>query len=144
MTDTAHKPVPTAVAASEPPYEYAPPYPGADHIVSYEESLPVELRRIMTTGTAWFAGAIIAVGVPLAGLLAAGWRPHDMPLLAAAVWWVGSALTMLGIAGFAWAGCPVLAWPAPQAYRQKSICIRGGVGLFLAGTVLTAVAVLSV
>lgn len=128
MTDTAQK---TAAAEST-------------DLLAYEESMPVELRRIMTTGTVWFAAAIIAVGLPLAGLLASGWRPHDLPLIAAAVWWVGSALTMIGIAGFAWAGCPVLAWPAPIAYRQKSISIRGGVGLFFAGTVLTAVAVLSV
>lgn len=127
MTDTAQK---TAVPQHD--------------LIAHEESLPVELRRIMTTGTTWFAAAIIAVGVPLAGLLASGWRPHDMPLIAAAVWWLGSALIMLAIAGFAWAGCPVLAWPAPVAYRQKSICIRGGVGLYFAGTVLAAVAVLSV
>ena len=137
MTDTAQK-------TASPAYEYAPAHRRTAELIAYEESLPVELRRINRTGTIWFASAIIAVGIPLAGLLAAGWRPHDLPLVAAAAWWVGSALTMLGIAGFAWAGCPVLAWPAAQAYRQKSLCIRGGVGLYFAGTVIAAVAMLSV
>jgi hypothetical protein len=38
----------------------------------------------------------------------------------------------------------VLAWPVPIADRQKSICIRGGIMLYLVGTVTSAIAVLSV
>jgi hypothetical protein len=109
-----------------------------------EESTVAELRRIDFTGTMWFGAAIIAVGIPLAGLLATGWRPADLPLPAEIAWWVGAAFTFIGIAGFGWAGCPVLAWPVPVANRQKSICIRGGVGLYLAGTIIALIAVLSV
>jgi hypothetical protein len=108
-----------------------------------EESVVAELRRINFTGTIWFAAAIIAVGVPLSGLFASGWPPNDLPLLAEAVWWVGSALTIIGIAGFGWSGCPVLAWPVPIADKQKSITIRGGILLFMVGTVIASIAVLS-
>ncbi|MEP6478807.1 MAG: hypothetical protein ABJB03_05415 [Rhodoglobus sp.] len=109
-----------------------------------DESVVGELRRIVFTGTIWFAAAIIASGIPLAGLLAAGWRPADMPMVPEIVWWVGAALALIGVAGLGWAGCPVLAWALPIAERQKSICIRGGVGLYLIGTVAAGVAILSV
>lgn len=109
-----------------------------------DESVVGELRRTVFTGTVWFAAAIIASGIPLAGLLAAGWRPADLPIVPETVWWVGSALALIGIAGFGWAGCPILAWALPIAQRQKSICIRGGIGLYLIGTVAAGVAILSV
>lgn len=112
--------------------------------IAQEESSIAELRRINFTGTIWFAAAIVAVGVPLSGLLAQGWRPADLPLMAEVAWWVGAAFTLLGIAGFGWSGCPVLAWPALVAERQKSITIRGGVGLYVAGTVISLIAILSV
>ena len=115
-----------------------------DEDFAAEESTVAELRRIDFTGTMWFAAAIIAIGIPLSGLISSGWRPTDLPLPAEVAWWVGAALTFIGIAGFAWAGCPVLAWPVPVANRQKSICIRGGVGLYLAGTVIASIAVLTV
>ena len=108
-----------------------------------EESTVAELRRINFTGTAWFGAAIIAVGIPLAGLLGQGWRPYDLPVPAEIAWWVGAAFTLLGIAGFAWSGCPVLAWPVRVAERQKSITIRGGVALYLIGTVVSLIAILS-
>lgn len=109
-----------------------------------EESTVAELRRIDFTGTIWFAAAIIAVGVPLAGLLSQGWRPADLPVPAEIAWWVGAAFTLIGIAGFGWSGCPVLAWPVPVAERQKSITIRGGVALYLVGTVVSLIAILAV
>lgn len=109
-----------------------------------EESVTAELKRIDFTGTIWFAAAIIASGIPLAGLLSTGWRPGDMPLGAEIAWWVGSALAFIGTAGFGWAGCPVLAWPIAVADRQKSICIRGGIALYLFGSVIASIAVLSV
>jgi len=112
--------------------------------IAQEESSIAELRRINFTGTIWFAAAIVAVGVPLAGLLGQGWRPADLPLPAEVAWWVGAAFTLLGIAGFGWSGCPVLAWPALVAERQKSITIRGGIGLYIAGTVISLIAILSV
>jgi hypothetical protein len=85
--------------------------------------------------------SVIAAGIPLAGLLGSGWRPADLPTLAAGVWWVGVSLAFVGTAGFAWAGCPVLSWEIPVATRQKSICIRGGVMLYMFGTAAAAVAV---
>lgn len=108
-----------------------------------DESITAELRRIVFTGTIWFAAAIVAAGVPLSGLLSAGWRPSDLPPAAEVVWWVGAALALIGTAGFGWAGCPVLAWGLPVADWQKSISIRGGVALFLIGTVAASVAVLA-
>ena len=113
---------------------------GPDH----EESVTAELKRIDFTGTIWFAAAIIASGIPLAGLLSTGWRPGDLPLGAEIVWWVGSAFAFIGIAGFGWSGCPVLAWPIAIADRQKSITIRGGIALYLFGSVAASIAVLSV
>lgn len=121
---------------------YDLPRPVDDY--SEEESVVAELRRIDFTGTIWFAASIIAVGLPLAGLLSQGWRPADLPLPAEITWWVGAALTMIGIAGFGWSGCPVLAWPVPIADKQKSITIRGGILLFIVGTVASSIAVLSV
>ncbi|CAN5304709.1 hypothetical protein BH09ACT5_BH09ACT5_11470 [soil metagenome] len=108
-----------------------------------EESTVAELRRIDFTGTIWFGAAIIAVAIPLTGLLAQGWRPYDLPVAGEVAWWVGAALTLLGVAGFAWSGCPVLAWPVRVAERQKSITIRGGVALYLVGTVVSLIAILS-
>lgn len=109
-----------------------------------EESTVAELRRIDFTGTIWFGAAIIAVGIPLAGLLGQGWRPADLSMPAEVAWWIGAAFTLIGIAGFGWSGCPVLAWPVRVAERQKSITIRGGVALYLAGTVISLIAILSV
>ena len=106
-----------------------------------DESVVAELRRIDFSGTIWFAAAIIAAGIPLAGLLGSGWRPADLPTLAAGVWWIGVSLAFVGTAGFAWAGCPVLSWEIPVADRQKSICIRGGVVLYMVGTAAASVAV---
>lgn len=108
-----------------------------------EESTVAELRRINFTGTVWFAAAIVAVGVPLAGLLGQGWRPVDLPVPAEIAWWFGAALTIIGIAGFGWSGCPVLAWAVPVAERQKATTIRAGIVLYLAGTVISLVAILA-
>ena len=54
------------------------------------------------------------------------------------------AITLIGIAGFAWAGCPILAWDAETAQKQKQLSIRGGVLLYFIGTVVAGVAVLAV
>lgn len=130
-------------ATQDTPEHDTPEHDTAEEYAA-EESTVAELRRIDFTGTLWFGAAIIAVGVPLAGLLSQGWRPADLPGAAEIAWWVGAALTVIGIAGFAWSGCPVLAWPVPIAERQKSITIRGGVALYLAGTVISLIAILAV
>jgi len=118
------------------------PAPTTDAIAEVE-SMAEEIRRTLFSGTIWFAAAIIATGIPLAGLLGQGWRPSDLPVPAEVVWWLGAALALIGTAGFAWAGCPILAWEAPTAQRQKSICIRGGVALYLIGSAAASVAVLA-
>jgi hypothetical protein len=101
-----------------------------------------ELRRIDFTGTIWFAAAAIASALALAGLLVSGWRPHDLPPIAAIAWWTGSGCVVLGIAAFAWAGCPVLNSDVSTADRIKSLCIRWGVVLFMAGAVVASLAIL--
>ena len=103
-----------------------------------------ELRRIGLVGTVWFTAALVAIGIPLEGLLNSGWRPGDLPALAEISWWLGAALTSLGLFGFAWAGCPVWGWGAESSARQKSISIRLGVAFFLAGAVISFVAIMSV
>lgn len=115
----------------------------SDGDVTREESTVAELRRIDFTGTIWFEAAIVAAAIPLAGLLSQGWRPADLGGPGSAVWWTGAALMSIGMVAFAWAGCPVLAWPVPIADHQKSICIRGGTGLYLVGTLITLVIVLA-
>jgi hypothetical protein len=109
-----------------------------------DESDSAELRRTLYSGTVWFAAAVISAAIPLAGLFAADWRPADLPLPAALAWWVGAAIALVGVAGLGWAGCPVLAWDAQTALKQKRLCIRGGMVLFLVGTVAAGVAVLAV
>ena len=136
--------MPVATENNPPARDKSPSIPDAITGDVDDESTVAELRRIDFTGTIWFAAAIIAVGVPLSGLLSQGWRPSDLPAAAEVAWWVGAAFTVIGIAGFGWAGCPVLAWPVPIADRQKSICIRGGIMLYLVGTVTSAIAVLTV
>ena len=112
--------------------------------LAFEESTVGELRRIGRAGVVWFTASIIAVGIPLEGLLSTGWRPIDLGSVAEVVWWLGAALTAIGVFGFAWAGCPVWGWGAERSLRQKSLSIRGGVAFFLSGVILASVAVLSV
>lgn len=102
------------------------------------------LRHVVFTGTVWFVGAVVAVLLPLSGLLASGWRPADLPGPAEAVWWFGSAVTLAGVVGIAWAGCPVVSATPARAAVRKSITIRAGIALVLAGFVIaTATALLS-
>jgi MFS family permease len=102
-----------------------------------------ELSRIGFTGTIWFAAAVIGAGVPLAGLLARGWRPHDLPEGAEFVWWIGFALILIALGSLAWAGCPVLRTDVPSADRQKSVWIRVGVVAFMIGAAAATLAVLA-
>ena len=105
-------------------------------------SLAAELNRIDFTGTIWFGATAIASTVPLAILLASGWRPGDLSPILAAVWWLGAVATASGIAALAWAGCPVLGFSMTEADRQKSLCIRLGTLLYIAGTIVAGAAIL--
>jgi hypothetical protein len=120
------------------------PEPGDGVNQADPRSDSAELRRIDFTGTIWFAAAAIASALALAGLLDSGWRPQDMPPVAAIAWWTGSGCVVLGIAAFAWAGCPVLNSDVSTADRIKSLCIRWGVVLFMAGAVVASLAILLV
>lgn len=106
------------------------------------ETPPVEIRRIMRTGTVWSATGVLAPALGLGPLLASGWRPVELPLVLAAGWWVGAVAAALGLALLIWAACPVLAFPLEQAYRQKVHCIRIGIVLNVAGMAVAGFAVL--
>lgn len=102
-----------------------------------------ELERIDRTGTVWFAAALIAVALPVAALLVGGWRPADLPAATAVVWWIGTVLVAIGLAGLGYAGCPIYWSDVPTAHRQKSIAVRAGCVLFLIGSFIALVAVLT-
>jgi hypothetical protein len=106
------------------------------------ESAAAEVRRIDFTGTVWFASATLASAIVLGCLKIEGWHPLTLPLPAAVAWWVGCLAVLLGICGFAWAGCPVLGFPLAQADRQKRFCMRAGVVLYVVGSVIVAMVVL--
>jgi hypothetical protein len=111
--------------------------------IRQEESIPAELRRIDFTGTFWFGAGLIAAAIIVGGLLSTGWRPADLPAGPAEVlWWVGAAMAGLGLAGLAWAGCPVLAFDLETADRQKAFTIRAGVLVYAIGGTLSIVMVL--
>lgn len=106
------------------------------------ESPAAEVQRIDFTATIWFASATLASAIVLGCLKIEGWHPLALPLPAAIAWWAGCGAVLLGIMGFAWAGCPVLGFPLEQADRQKRFCVRTGVVLYVAGSVLVALVVM--
>ncbi len=101
------------------------------------------LRHVVFTGTIWFCGAIVAALLPLSGLLAAGWRPARLGAPGAAIWWVGTAVAFLGVVGIAWSGCPVVTADPGTAARRKSLAIRAGLALLLAGFTVSTVTALA-
>jgi len=102
-----------------------------------------ELKRIDFTGTVWFGAAIIAAGIPLAGLLSTGWRPSDLPVFGEAVWGLGALIAVAGMGLLAWAGCPVFSFTPERVDRQKAFSIRAGVMFYLGGSVVALIAVLA-
>jgi hypothetical protein len=111
-------------------------FPGAD---AADDAL---LRHIVSVGGLWFAAAVVAAAVGLAGLLAAGWRPSDLHGAGDALWWTGAAVAAGGIGALAWAGCPVVVPESHPATERKSLSIRAGVVAFLVGAVCSGLAVL--
>ena len=101
-----------------------------------------EVQRIDFSGTIWFGSTLIASAVTLTGLLEAGWRPADLPMGNAVAWWVGAALAVIGIAGIAWAGCPVNGPNLDWDDKAKSIAIRASLGTFAVGSVIALLGVL--
>jgi len=118
-----------------------------DVVASYRDDpvaeQPEELRRIMSTGTIWTAAAVIAPGLVLGPLLGSGWRPYELPLAAAIVWWIGVAAAAIGLCLLVWAGCPVLAFTPQDAYKQKVFCIRVGIVTNLAGMTVALLVLLA-
>ena len=106
------------------------------------ESDVAETARIIRTGTIWTGATVVAAAVMLGPMLAAGWRPSDLPGLEAVVWWLGATATTIGIALLVWAGCPVPSFTLTEAHRQKVFSIRVGIAMTLGGMVVATVAVL--
>lgn len=106
-------------------------------------SARVEVQRTDHTGTIWFAAALLAVTLFVASLVLSGWRPALLPDGARIAWWIGFGLATLGLGGIGYAGCPIYWGNVEVAHRQKSVSIRGGLVLFLVGSVTIAVATLA-
>jgi hypothetical protein len=102
----------------------------------------IEVQRIIRTGTIWTAAGVVAPALALGPLLASGWRPAELPLGFAVVWWLGAVVAAVGVALLVWAGCPVLGFGLRDAYKQKVFCIRVGIVLNLSGMVLAGLALL--
>jgi hypothetical protein len=73
------------------------------------------LRHVMTTGGLWSS---------------------------AAAWWVGAVLVLAGALALAWAGCPVVTDEPSRAAQRKSLSVRAGLVVFVAGMAIAALAVL--
>lgn len=106
------------------------------------ESDVAETERIIRTGTIWTAAGLVAAAAALGPLLASGWRPADLPVVADVAWWVGTVAATVGLALLVWAGCPVPSFTIEEAHRQKVFSIRVGIAMTLGGMVLAAFAVL--
>ncbi|MET4702621.1 hypothetical protein [Frigoribacterium sp. UYMn621] len=100
------------------------------------------LKRIMWTGTAWFAVAVGASAVTLGLLLGSGWRPAVLAPGLSVLWWVGAAVVALSIGMIGWSGCPVLEVDVPTAGRNKSRTMQLGTMMFIVGGTAAMLAVL--
>lgn len=105
-------------------------------------SVPVEIQRIMHTGVIWLAAVMVSTSLLLGPAVAAGWRPTELPTIAAIPWWLGAVAATLGAAALLWAGCPVMAYSLEDAYHQKVFCIRVGSVLSMSGMALAGFVVL--
>ena len=105
-------------------------------------SVPVEIQRIMQTGVIWLSAVIVTAALLLGPAVAAGWRPTELPAIAAIPWWLGAVVGALGAAALLWAGCPVMAYTLEEAYHQKVFCIRLGIVLSLSGIALAGLVVM--
>jgi hypothetical protein len=112
-------------------------------LVTHELMTPEStLKRIMWTGTAWFAVAVGASAVTLGLLLGSGWRPAVLAKGLAVLWWVGAGVVALSIGLIGWSGCPVLEVDVPTADRNKSRTMQLGTMMFIVGGTAAMLAVL--
>ena len=105
-------------------------------------SRAVEIQRIIRSATLWTAAGVLAPVIGLGPLLASGWRPTDLGVVAEVTFWIGAIAAGVGLASLVWAGCPVLGFTLENAYRQKVICIHIGIVVNLVGMALCGFAVL--
>jgi hypothetical protein len=118
------------------------PHDHTDSAIEPMESPAAETERIIRTGTIWLAAALLAPAVGLGPLLASGWRPTDLPVWGATMFWAGIVAAAVGTASLIWAGCPTLGVPLLQAHSLKQYCIRAGIVLFASGAALVGFALL--
>jgi len=100
------------------------------------------VRRIMVTGTVWFAFALLAVAIVAGSLLASGWRPALLTGGIAVLWWIGAVVVALSLGLIGWSGCPILEVDVPTADRNKTRTMQLGTMLFILGGTATLFAVL--
>ena len=100
------------------------------------------VQRIMSTGAVWFVAAVGSSAVFLGLLLSSGWRPTELPLPLAGIWWLGSLLVAGSLGLIGWSGCPILEVDVPTADRNKTKTMQFGTAFFIVGSVLTVFAVL--
>jgi hypothetical protein len=118
------------------------PHDHTDSAIEPMESPAAETERIIRTGTIWLATALLVPAAGLGPLLASGWRPTDLPVWGATMFWAGIVAAAVGTASLIWAGCPTLGFPLLQAHKQKQYCIRAGIVLFASGATLVGFALL--
>jgi hypothetical protein len=106
------------------------------------DSVPIEVQRIMRTGTIWTAAGVLAPVLGLGPLVAAGWRPADLASGVELVFWIGTLVATAGLGLLMWAGCPVMAYTVDQAYVQKKHSIRIGICSNLVGMALVGLVIL--
>ena len=100
------------------------------------------VRRIMVTGTVWFAAALLAIGLVAGPLLASGWRPALLTGGVEVLFWIGVTVVALSMGLIGWSGCPILEVDVSTADRNKTRTMQLGVLLFILGGTATMLAIL--
>src|SRR4051812_43344266 len=100
------------------------------------------VRRIMITGTAWFAAAVLACSIFGGSLLASGWRPAVLDGWVETIFWIGAVVNALALGLIGWSGCPILEHDVPTAEHNKTRTMQLGVLCFILGSVAVVFAVL--
>src|SRR5262245_52829565 len=100
------------------------------------------VRRIMVTGTAWFAAAILALGLVAGPRLACGCRPSLLTGGVEVLWWIGVTVVALSLGLIGWSGCPILEVDVPTADRNKTRTMQLGVLFFILGGTASMLAIL--
>lgn len=113
-----------------------------EHVDDGSRSARAEIERIVRSATVWTATGVLAPAAGLGPLLASGWRPADLPVDLAALWWFGAVVAAAGLGLLIWAGCPAPGAGLEDAYRQKMQSVRFGIVIDVAGMAIAGLAVL--